>query len=331
MAKKRKSFSINKSLSKGLEETMHAAEGYSGELFVDVVPLERLELDPENPRELSISMDEIRRGIDSEDAHLKRKQSELESLSSLSKSISNQGLINPIVVYKNGDNYRLVAGERRTLASLVAGKKSIQARILDSKPNTLNRFILQWAENIEREDLSLWERLSNIRSIVSAYAKTHEKVVTRITAAELSDLIGISSSQAAQYKVVLQGSDDLIQAIQEDVVANLDKAAFIAKAPFHRQSALISLCKQAATLKELKAALSNVSVEKAKPNQAALAGTFKVAINNEAVAKVLIDALLNTPSYAHLKKTVSYDKASDAKSLKKTFTQLIKKIEQEVI
>lgn len=331
MAKKRKSFSINKSLSKGLEETMHAAEDYSGELFVDVVSLERLELDPENPRELSLSMDEVRRGIDSEDAHFKSKQLELKSLASLSKSITNQGLINPIVVYKAGDNYRLVAGERRTLASLVAGKKSIQARILDSKPNTLNRFIMQWAENIEREDLTLWERLSNIKSIVTAYAKTHDKVATRITAAELSDLIGISASQAAQYKVVLQGGDDLIQAIQENAVANLDKAALIAKAAFNQQSALISLCKQAATLKELKAALSNVSIVKAKPNQATVADTFKVAITTEAVAKVVIDALLNTPSFEHLKKSICYDKFADAKSLKKVFAQLIKKIEQEVI
>lgn len=329
--KKRKSFSINKSLSKGLEETMHAAEGYSGELFVDVVPLDRLELDPENPRELSLSMDEVRRGIDTEDAQYQRKQKELDSLSSLSKSIINQGIINPIVVYKQGNNYRLVAGERRTLASLAAGKKSIQARILESKPNTLDRFIMQWAENIEREDLTLWERLGNIKSIMQAYAKTHDKAATRITAAEISDLVGISTSQAAQYKVVLQGSDALILAIQENVVANLDKAAFIAKADFHRQSALISLCSQGATLKALKSAMQNVSVEQGKPSSSLASETFKVAIDNERVAEAVIDGLLNSPSYKHLKKTLKHSKSSDAKALKKAFNQLMKKIEQEVI
>ena len=229
---KRKSFSINQSLSKSLEETITAAHDFSGELFVDVIPVERLELDPENPRELHLEFNDVINGLADSAQHseaFRVKQQELNSLESLSKSIKNQGLINPIVVYKHVNNYRLVAGERRTLASLLAGKRSIQARILPERPSTLNRFILQWAENIEREDLSLHERVSNIRSITEAYADENNKPMAKITAAELSQLIGISNSQASQYKLVLQASDELLEAIKSNNITNLDKAAFIAR------------------------------------------------------------------------------------------------------
>ena len=47
---KRKSFSINSSLSRSMEETVQAAHDFSGQLFVEMVPIDRLELDPENPR-----------------------------------------------------------------------------------------------------------------------------------------------------------------------------------------------------------------------------------------------------------------------------------------
>ena len=55
MAKK-KSFSIGNALTAGLEETIGSAQGYSGELQIDVIPLRKIGLDPENPRELAITL-----------------------------------------------------------------------------------------------------------------------------------------------------------------------------------------------------------------------------------------------------------------------------------
>lgn len=327
---KRKSFSINQSLSKSLEETITAAHDFSGELFVDVIPVERLELDPENPRELHLEFNDVINGLPDSAQHsdaFRIKQQELNSLESLSKSIKNQGLINPIVVYKHMNNYRLVAGERRTLASLLAGKRSIQARILPERPSTLNRFILQWAENIEREDLSLHERVSNIRSITEAYADENNKLMAKITAAELSQLIGISNSQASQYKLVLQASDELLEAIKANNISNLDKAAFIAKTPFHQQNDLISLCTQGATLKELKTALNSVSVHQPSADKPAPAANFKVAIKNEKVAHLILDSLLNHKNFIHLRDEFDYDASLKNKQLSKFFNQLLQKLE----
>ena len=84
---KRKSFSINQSLSKSLEETVSAAHDFTGELFLDVVPVERLELDPENPRELHLEFKDILEGFDPKSANAAHKTKELAGLESLSKSI----------------------------------------------------------------------------------------------------------------------------------------------------------------------------------------------------------------------------------------------------
>jgi ParB family chromosome partitioning protein len=324
---KRKSFSINQSLSKGLEETITAAHDFSGELLVEVIPVDRLELDPENPRELHLSFDEVRYGIAADDSDMERKQRELTSLHSLSHSIKDQGLINPIVVYKDASAYRLVAGERRTLASLLAGKQRVAARILPEKPNPLNRFILQWAENIEREDLTLWERISNIRSIVAAYATEQNKLPAKVTAAQTSELIGISSSQSAQYKLVLQADEGLLSAIQLNHVSNLDKAAFIAKAIPSQQEVLISLCAQGATLKELKAALSTVAVQVSQENRAKEV-EFSVTIRSEQAAKTIINSLLSNEKFAELSDSAYDDSTLTGKALTKRFNQLLKKLEE---
>jgi ParB family chromosome partitioning protein len=320
---KRKSFSINSSLSKGLEETVQAAHDFSGQLFVDVIPIDRLELDPENPRELHLDFHDVRQGIAQDDPLAIIKKQELLSLESLSKSIAAQGLINPVVVYKTHDKYRLIAGERRTLSSILAGKTHIEARILDDKPNALNRVILQWMENNEREDLSLWERINNLRSILKIYSHQHEKHLERVTAAELSDLTGMSVSQASQYKLALQASDVVLEAIKENKVNNLDKVALIVKAALQDQESLISLCVQGASLKDLKVASQKLFVHKSEaPSSKDILSTI---IYGEKTMRFILDALAQQQHW-HIHATDYLDLRG--KALIRYFQTVMQRIEQ---
>src|ERR1700678_1701155 len=111
MAKKRV-FSIGTALSQGLEETIELAQNYSSELRIDVIPIKKIELDPSNPRDLLLTMDDVHHGIKPHDHDKERKSNELEGLHSIANSIKSQGIINPITVYKHGEHYRLIAGER---------------------------------------------------------------------------------------------------------------------------------------------------------------------------------------------------------------------------
>src|SRR5687768_8644898 len=107
---KKKVFSIGTALSQGLEETIESAQNYSSELRVDVIPIKKIELDPKNPRDLLITIHDVQQGIQEVDAEKDRKVNELESLQSIANSIKAQGIINPILVYKYGEKYRLIAG-----------------------------------------------------------------------------------------------------------------------------------------------------------------------------------------------------------------------------
>ncbi len=99
------------------------------------------------------------------DPVIKKKQKEFETLQSLAKSITKVGVRNAIEVYKHNSRYRLISGERRLLASLLAGKTHIPVRI-SQRPDEYRLRYLQWIENIQREDLTLWEKFVNLQQLV---------------------------------------------------------------------------------------------------------------------------------------------------------------------
>ena len=333
MAKK-KVFSIGTALSQGLEETIESAQNYSSELRVDVIPLKKIELDPTNPRDLIITMQDVQNGINDADKDKSRKLSELASLESMTHSIKTQGIINPIMVYKHGEQYRLVAGERRTLASILAGKSDIQAKILDGKPDQLKIGLLQWIENIERSDLTLWERINNLKMIVDAYAKSRNIQSTQITISELGELIGCVKSHAANYKTVLNADTELTQLIAENKIKNLEKAALISDIKEHdiRQQA-VDACIAGATLKQLKNLADHAKIKPIVIKQVEKRGRQSLSINfgmtkNINVARVVIESLLANKSLAHLTSSFREIDWSDHRLVAETFKQLLRTLEK---
>ena len=202
MAKK-KTFSFGPSLQEGLSSTVTAASSGAGALRVEMIALHKIELDPDNPRDLVLNSSDLNSEIEKGDPQHDRKIKEKAELASMAGSITEQGVINPIVVYQHGDYYRLVAGERRTLASILGNFATIPAKILAEKPEPLKLSLLQWVENIEREDLSLWERIRNLDKIISAYARGKGRTTDEISATELSGLLRCSIQQGTNYKSIV--------------------------------------------------------------------------------------------------------------------------------
>jgi ParB family chromosome partitioning protein len=334
MAKK-KVFAISHALADGIEETIQAAKNYSGELRVEVIPLKKIEVDAENPRDLALTLSDLFQGIATMDEALVRKRQEIESLQGLANSIHEQGIINPVVVYKWGEKYRLVAGERRTLASALAGKTTIQAKILDSKPSELKISLLQWIENIERTDLSLGERLQNLRKIVAAYAIKTGLEPAEITTTALSHLIGCTKPHAANYKAVLNADEELKTLILENKIRNLEKAAVIAAiAVIEIRKQVLEACLAGANLKRLKMlALQAAPRALVSKQQAESRGRQTTVVNlgmtkNKRVARVILESILKNhalpPSLTHFEQ-VDWQ---DYRSINNTFKQLVKKLEE---
>ncbi len=211
-----------------ISRTLAIANDYAGELSIEVLSLDKIELDPENNRELSLTLHDAINGIDASDPdHIKKKQ-DWKSLESLAKTIRDDQLINPIFVYRYGNKCRLIAGERRTLASAIAGKKEIIARIASQRPVGTKLRVLQWIENNERVDLSLAERVANLEAIIKEYLienkDTNNKETSnkeRITSKLLSDLTGMSMTQSRRYILILQSSPEIKQAIVEGKLENI--------------------------------------------------------------------------------------------------------------
>lgn len=206
-----------------ITRTLAIANDYAGELSIEVLPLDQIELDPENNRELSLTLHDAINGIDPSDPEYIKKKQDWKSLESLAKTILDDQLINPIFVYRFGNKCRLIAGERRTLASAIAGKKEIIARIASQRPVGTKLRVLQWIENNERVDLSLAERVANLEAIIREYSIENKDKYDkeRITSKLLSDLTGMSMTQSRRYILILQSSPEIKQAIAEGKLENI--------------------------------------------------------------------------------------------------------------
>ena len=334
MAKK-KVFSIGSSLSDGLEQTIVAAQNYSSSLRIDIIPINKIELDPDNPRTLSITINDILHGLSIDDPQYSMKSADLESLQSLSASILDQGLINPILVYERNGLYRLIAGERRTLASVLAKKTDIQAKILDGKPDELKVRLLQWIENIERADLTLMERIDNLEKIVAAFAKQNDLAIQEVRITDISQLIGCTKSHAMSLKAVLHADPEIKQLIADNRIRNLEKAALLTsiQSTVLRQRAIVD-CIQGATLKKLKIYLEQdrAKSEFGEPthhddNQESYVIQFG-STKNQNVAKAIFDSIVSKHPFINISTEFEAINTNNPKVFTLVFKQLIKKLEE---
>lgn len=108
-----------------------------------------------------------------------RKDFNEEALSSLAESISQHGLIQPIIVRPTiGGGYTIIAGERRWRASRLAGLTEIPVVVKDSDEQTLMEMAL--VENLQREDLNVVEEALGYKALIDEFGMTQEEVATKM-------------------------------------------------------------------------------------------------------------------------------------------------------
>lgn len=108
-----------------------------------------------------------------------RKDFKEEALSSLAESISQHGLIQPIIVRPTiGGGYTIIAGERRWRASRLAGLTEIPVVVKDSDEQTLMEMAL--VENLQREDLNVVEEALGYKALIDEFGMTQEEVATKM-------------------------------------------------------------------------------------------------------------------------------------------------------
>jgi len=156
-----------KALGKGLEQLF-------SDSVIDFDKFEKQIVNDANAKGdiVEINLDEVRAN-----PYQPRKVFNEESLNELAKSISEFGVIQPIIVKKSIKGYELVAGERRTRAARIAGLKTIPAIIKDFDDNDMMEIAL--IENIQRENLNPIEEALSYQNIINLRNFTQEEVADK--------------------------------------------------------------------------------------------------------------------------------------------------------
>ena len=113
------------------------------------------------------------------DAAQPRKSFDEESLAELADSVREHGVLQPIIVRKNGSMYTIVVGERRWRAARMAGLKEIPAIVKDLDDRQKAEIAL--IENIQREDLSSVEEARAYRSLIDEFGLTQDELAKRVS------------------------------------------------------------------------------------------------------------------------------------------------------
>lgn len=108
-----------------------------------------------------------------------RKNFDKEKLDLLSNSISQHGIVQPILVKSNiNGSYTIIAGERRWRASKIAGLKEIPCIIRDLDESDIMQIAL--IENLQREDLNPIEEAEGYKRLMKSCNMTQDDVAKKI-------------------------------------------------------------------------------------------------------------------------------------------------------
>ena len=108
-----------------------------------------------------------------------RKKFDEDALQELSDSIKQFGIIQPLILKKNGRLYEIIAGERRWRAARLAGLKEVPAIIKDYSPQEIVEIAL--IENIQREDLNPIEEALTYQRLINEFQLKQDELAERVS------------------------------------------------------------------------------------------------------------------------------------------------------
>jgi ParB family chromosome partitioning protein len=120
-----------------------------------------------------------------------RHELDAESLRELADSILEHGLLQPLIVTETspgeagaGPRYRLIAGERRWRAAVLAGQETVPVLVKEATPQETLELAL--VENLQRADLNPLEEANAYRQLVEEFGLSQEKVAERVGRSRVS-------------------------------------------------------------------------------------------------------------------------------------------------
>lgn len=350
----KKKFELNQNINSGLSKIVKLSENYHSLYDTQTIGIEDIKTDPTNPRKLSITktdieavrgklklsptdekfFEEMNNGLNklvAKNAGDKAKRlEENEKLIELAFSIHKNGLLHPILVYKDSGNYLIVAGERRFLAHVILGELHVEVKAFKEKPSGLDRKMAQWVENIQRDDLSLYSKLLNIKDIADEYKS---ETGNSLTPSVLSQISGMTKSPASKYLSTLKAPEDVLTAINTGEIRDLESAVTISRVnDLQKRKELIESIKRGASRKKIREEVAKPVVTKKKgAGRGRKASRVSLGYTNNAkTARAIVDAVLKQHNLSELSEMTSkldWDNYSEISAL---FKKLVSVLEGKI-
>ena len=127
----------------------------------------------ESGNKLFIPLNKIRNN-----AEQPRRSFDNEKIAELAESIKHHGIIQPLILMKENDDYVIIAGERRWRAAKMVGLKEVPAIIMDVTDKEVLELSL--IENIQRQDLNPLEEALAYKKLIDNFKFTQEELSKRI-------------------------------------------------------------------------------------------------------------------------------------------------------
>jgi ParB family chromosome partitioning protein len=108
-----------------------------------------------------------------------RRSFDEAKIDELASSIRNQGIIQPLVVRRKGDQFELIAGERRWRAAMKAGLTRVPVVVREASDHEALQLAL--VENLQREDLNPIEEASGYRRLQEEFHWSQEEMAEKVS------------------------------------------------------------------------------------------------------------------------------------------------------
>ncbi len=178
-----------------------------------------------------------------------------EKLAELAESIREHGILQPLIVTKNGPHrYELIAGERRFQSAKLVGLKTVPAIVREAENK--EKFELAIIENIQRHDLNPIEEAKAYRKLMDEFGLSQEAVAKKM---------GKSRSAVANISRLLQLPIEIQRALSEGKISEGHAKALLALDNPEKQRALFEMIvSKGMTVREAEAKAREVSVRSYK-------------------------------------------------------------------
>lgn len=177
-----------------------------------------------------------------------------EKLAELANSIKNHGIIQPLVVSRDGGRYEIIAGERRFQAAKLAGLQKVPVILRDAEEK--EKLELALIENIQRHDLNCVEEARAYKKLYGEYQMSQE---------EVADKVGKSRSAVANKMRLLNLPIEIQRALTEEKITEGHAKAILAVSNPEKQRALFELIlKNNLTVRQIEDKTKEISVRSHK-------------------------------------------------------------------